>query len=416
MVISDAPVAAQYESWVYPNPIPDMVEAIVTGGYQDASDPARFRVKLWPKKVEPEDLDILIAGCGSNQAAFIALRNPEARVVGIDLSLASLAHEQYLKEKHELHNLELHQLELEQAASLGRSFDLIISSGVLHHLPDPAAGLRALGDVLRPHGVISLMLYGYYPRVGVHMLQEAFRLIGLKQDAAAVHLVRHTLEHIVPPWHHVQSYAKRDRDQAFDAGLVDTYLHARERAYTVADVLQLIEESHLKFQGWLDNLDYSIAYRIRNPNDPLRQKIEALPLIDQWRCVELLGQALARQFVLVCHRDRPESDYAINFDGDEWLDYVPSLRTGLESISYESAEPNAGSAPTSLVATTRYGHRTEFSAFESGLFARIDGKRTILEILDEEGLDASNALQRVRDAREFFQRMADLDHFLYQIP
>ena len=82
------------------------------------------------------------------------------------------------------------------------------------------------------------MLYGYYPRVGVHMLQEAFRVLGLRQDAAGIEMVKHTLDHVLPRWHHIVSYS--DPDRGFDAGLVDTYLHPRERAYTVPDVLQFV--------------------------------------------------------------------------------------------------------------------------------------------------------------------------------
>ena len=74
--------------WTWPRPLPE-------AKYFDVSDPALFRRKLWPKKVEPDDLDILIAGCGANQAAYYAFTNPESRVVGIDISGASLAHEKY---------------------------------------------------------------------------------------------------------------------------------------------------------------------------------------------------------------------------------------------------------------------------------------------------------------------------------
>ena len=96
MTIVDKPVAAQYEAWVYPNPVMDMAEAIARQTYSDLSDPSRIRRKLWPKNVEPDELDMLIAGCGANQAAYLAMKNPSSRVVGIDLSAASLAHEQYL--------------------------------------------------------------------------------------------------------------------------------------------------------------------------------------------------------------------------------------------------------------------------------------------------------------------------------
>lgn len=413
MAIKDEPVAAQYESWIYPDPIWDMAEAVATRRFDDVSDPSLVRRKLWPKKVEPDDLDILIAGCGSNQAAYFALTNPEARVVGIDLSSASLAHEAFLKEKHQLHNLELHQLNLEEASSLGRTFDLIVSSGVLHHIPDPAAGLSALREVLRPHGVVSLMLYGYYPRVGVHMLQDAFRILGLQQDAAGVAMVKHTLAHVLPAWHHKSSYG--DADQGFDAGLVDTYLHAREEAYTVADVLQLIDDSGLKLQTWLDTLDYSISLWIPNPQDPLRRAIEQLPLVNQWECVELIGQGLARQFVLACHADKPATDYTLNFTGSEWLDYVPHLRYPIEILSGQPAGANEGASVPTL-AIKRYGHRVELTPYETALLKRIDGRTTIIAMIEGEALTESNAMQQVEDARAFFQRMAGWDHLMFAMP
>ncbi len=413
MTVEDEPVAAQYEAWVYPKPILDMAEAVGKRKYFDASDPAVLRRKYWPRKVEPDTLDILIAGCGANQAAYYAFTNPEARVVGIDLSGASLAHETYLKEKHDLRNLELYRLNLEEVASLERTFDLIVSSGVLHHLPDPGAGLRGLRDVLRPHGVISLMLYGYYPRVGVHMLQEAFRLLGLRQDAAGVAMVKHTLDNVLPRKHHIVSY--NDPDRGFDAGLVDTYLHARERAYTVPDVLALVAESEMKFQGWLDNLDYSVSLWIANPDDPLRRLIETLPVTDQWRVIELIGQSLARIFPLVCHPGRPEADYTLDFTGEAWLDYVPSLRPRLEILSGQHAESNER-LPTSTTSIKRFGHRVQLNPLESDFLMRVDGTRPIIEIIDDDALDETNALQRVRVAREFFRRMAGWDHLLFELP
>ena len=65
-------VARQYKDWVYPQPIPDLSE--FAKQYFDLSDPSLFRRKLWPRKIEPENLTILVAGCGANQAALYALR------------------------------------------------------------------------------------------------------------------------------------------------------------------------------------------------------------------------------------------------------------------------------------------------------------------------------------------------------
>ena len=64
-------------------------------------------------------------------------------------------------------------------ASLGRSFDLVVCTGVLHHLADPVAGLRALRDVLSPEGAMHLMVYAPYGRTGIYMLQEYCRRLGI---------------------------------------------------------------------------------------------------------------------------------------------------------------------------------------------------------------------------------------------
>jgi 2-polyprenyl-3-methyl-5-hydroxy-6-metoxy-1,4-benzoquinol methylase len=113
-----------------------------------------------------------------HQAARYALREPDARITAIDVSDTSLRHTRDLQRKYNLENLELRQLPIERVREIGRSFDLVVCTGVLHHLPDPDHGLRALRDVLRPSGAMRLMVYARYGRAGIYMLQEYCRLIG----------------------------------------------------------------------------------------------------------------------------------------------------------------------------------------------------------------------------------------------
>jgi 2-polyprenyl-3-methyl-5-hydroxy-6-metoxy-1,4-benzoquinol methylase len=55
-------------------------------------------------------------------------------------------------------NIEYGQADILKLGSLGRSFDLIESSGVLHHLADPLAGWRVLLSLLRPGGFMMIGL------------------------------------------------------------------------------------------------------------------------------------------------------------------------------------------------------------------------------------------------------------------
>ena len=160
-------VQAQYEKWVYPEPVADLT---VPGPNtrRDLGDPQTNWLTYWPAEPFRDDLDILVAGCGANAAARYAFHNRRARVTGIDLSASSLAHERYLQEKHGLTNLTLHQGRLEEIASLGKTFDFIETSGVLHHLPDPTAGLRALKTVGQELATVE----GGSARLTEHLMQR----------------------------------------------------------------------------------------------------------------------------------------------------------------------------------------------------------------------------------------------------
>ena len=107
----------------------------------DARRRAEFHL-FWPARAFREDFSILIAGCGTEQAAKHAIRWPRAHVVAIDISETALAHEARLKHTLGLDNLDLYQLPVEHAGDLGLCFDQVVSTGVLHHLMDPDRCLK----------------------------------------------------------------------------------------------------------------------------------------------------------------------------------------------------------------------------------------------------------------------------------
>ena len=151
-----------YERMPYPAPLTSLDEHRDLYKNRDRRR-AEFHL-IWPAKQPRENQEILIAGCGTSQAARYALREPDARITAIDVSDASLRHTRDLQRKYNLKNLELHQLPIERVREMGRSFDLVVCTGVLHHLPDPDQGLCALRDVLRPSGAMRLMVYARYGR------------------------------------------------------------------------------------------------------------------------------------------------------------------------------------------------------------------------------------------------------------
>lgn len=282
------PVQDQYEEWCYPLPIDDMQEAIRAGAYAEIGDPLTYWPVFWPAKRGPGDLDILVAGCGTNQAAYYACRHPSSRVVGIDVSEHSLAHERKLKDRHGLDNLTLVQMSVDDVAGLQMDFDFVTTTGVLHHIPDPVAGLTALRTVLRPEGVVNVMVYGSSLRLGVYLMQDLFRTMGLNQTPEDVEIVRSVI-HSLPDKHVLRRYLQAAPDLEYDAGIVDTFLHPRERSYYVPELYDLAQQAGLEFLGWCDPVEYSLVSHVP-PSHRAWSRLAALNERDAAHACDLLVQ------------------------------------------------------------------------------------------------------------------------------
>jgi len=74
------------------------------------------------------------------------------RVLAIDLSLSSISYAKRKTQEMGIHNIEYAQADILKIGGITRTFDVIESVGVLHHLADPLAGWRTLVSRLRPGG------------------------------------------------------------------------------------------------------------------------------------------------------------------------------------------------------------------------------------------------------------------------
>ena len=379
-------VSGQYRKWVYPDPIVDL-PGWLAGNWQ-WFDPSHAHRMFWPDREPRPDLDILVAGCGTNQAAVFAHTNPQARVVAIDVSGPSLDHHRLLKEKYGLKNLDLHLLPIEEVGSLGRDFDLVVSTGVLHHMASPEAGMQALAARLRPDGVAAIMLYARYGRIGVEIMQAIFREIGLAQDEASLFTVKEAIA-LLPADHPVRSYLSFAPDLRFDAGLVDTFLHGRDRSYTVDDCLDLVASAGLVFQGWFLKSAYEPP---TPPGGGLYSAVAALPDRQRWGVMERINTRNGCHFFTACRADRPPATYRVALASPAVLDAVPHFRyrCGLDGTT-----------------VYRYDWRLPLEPLQAALVRLVDGRRTLRAIV-------ADAAQEPATAGHDPERLATLARTLFQ--
>ena len=389
---SSNPVERQYTQYSYPEPGDDIAAWQQSYNY-DLYDPGLYSTLYWPEGRPRQALQVLVAGCGTMQAAVLAFNNPECRFVGIDFSQASIAHEERLRERHNLTNLTLRKMELQDVSTLGQSYDLIVSSGVLHHLPDPAAGLRALSSVLEPtHGVMLLMLYGRFGRAGIYELQDVFRRTKVPQSPEGVAIVRSMIQQLAPH-HPARWYYEHSFEMKSDAAVVDTFLHPQDVAYSVQDVLDFVEGNGLKFQGWLDRGIY---------NQDWKGIDETISERDRWSIIEALDRRVATHSFMVTANSRDKRS-EIAFEGNGWLDYYPLRHPKLSPSSFDPRKCVRGSQEFIV------------SPLEETFLAKADGAHTVAEILKNKELAKIEATHRRSLALEFYRRMWRSGHMFFSV-
>lgn len=350
---------------------------------------------LWPNRPYNPRISILVAGCGSLEAAITAQDNPLASVCGIDQSAASLDATDRLRRRHRLENLELRQLDLQAAGNLNRRFELIICFGVLHHLEDPLRGLRALASTLSDDGRMLIAVYNRDHRLGLSMLQRGLNELGLGQSESDIALARRVV-HALPPQHPARmTLSDADVVRATDSDIVDTLLGARERSYNVGELLALVGDAGLSFHRWFDNLDYFPDGAFSRYPDILRA-IERHPLPKQWEIVQLLAPMRGYHMAVLGHSQvSPIANPLV--DGAEGSQ-VLSRRRGLFA-----RRTSHGS-----FLLQRAWHQMELSREEAEMVERIDGKTPIREILA--GSENNNS---GTSTRALLQRLWRLGHITF---
>jgi len=253
-------VAAQYEGNPYPRwtsvgvlTPADMRRAL--GAYFKAGEIAFM----------DRPFEVLIAGCGTGQQAVQAALayGPEARVIAIDLSAASLAYAARMAERFGAGNVEFAQADLltlgEPGSHLLSRFDVIECTGVLHHLADPLQGWRALLGCLAKDGRMLLGLYSAIARRNLTALRGDPAYPGPGCDNDALRSFRHAL--LDRPDGELGSELRMSRDFYAASNFRDLALHVSERCLTLPEIARFLNDNGLTFRGF--QIDRSVFGRLQ---------------------------------------------------------------------------------------------------------------------------------------------------------
>jgi SAM-dependent methyltransferase len=244
------------------------------------------------QKPQKQDIRILDAGCGTGVSTeYLVHLNPQAQVVGIDLSAGAMEVAKERCKRSGANRVEFHHLSLYDVEELPGEFDLINCVGVLHHLSDPIRGIQALAKKLAPGGLMHIFVYGELGRWEIQLMQKAIALLqGDKRgDYPDGVQVGRKLFSSLPENNRIVKYEKQrwamenQRDECF----ADMYVHPQEIDYNIETLFELIDASGLEFINF-SNPGFWQLERLLSKAPELIERAEKLSDRNVYRLIELL--------------------------------------------------------------------------------------------------------------------------------
>lgn len=251
----------------------------------------------WRHRLVPDKARIWVAGCGTNQAVFEALKYPSATVIGSDISETSLALCAKAAEQLGVTNLVLKQESLNHAGYRDE-FDYLICTGVIHHNAEPAKTLERLAAALKPTGIMELMVYNRFHWIIPVAFQQALRTLCASAHAAdrvdfetEMSITRRIMNDL-PDDLLLSAYLSRYDNDSFESMVADELLQPVIYSYTVDSLCDMAAGCNLELLlpclNQFDKEAGNHSWNLRFQDPVLRERYESLPDHQRWQIANLL--------------------------------------------------------------------------------------------------------------------------------
>lgn len=248
----------------------------------------------YKKVVKTEDKVILDAGCGSGfKSLALAVANPGAKIIGIDLSGESTKLATQRLQYHGFENVEFYPLSIYDLSEIGMEFDYIHCDETLYLLPDIVAGLQAMKSVLKPEGIIRANLHSFRVRIDFLASQKLFNLMGLMDGTTGeeeIAAVRQTMDFLRDEVF-LKKNTWRPKFENDPTWYLANYLLQGDRGYSIPEMFAALKAADLEFINMADWHQWNLTNLFKDPeNIPLfhGMPITNLPVEEQLYIHELL--------------------------------------------------------------------------------------------------------------------------------
>ncbi|MBC1223790.1 class I SAM-dependent methyltransferase [Nostoc sp. UCD121] len=285
------------------------------------------------QKPQKQDIRILDAGCGTGVSTeYLVHLNPQASVVGIDLSTGALDVAKERCQRSGANRVEFHHLSLFDVEQLPGEFDLINCVGVLHHTSDPIRGIQALAQKLAPDGLMHIFVYGELGRWEIQLMQKAIALIqgDKKGDYRDGVQVGRQIFASLPENNRIVKYDKQrwSLENHKDENFADMYVHPQEIDYNIETLFELIDASGLEFIGF-SNPSFWDLERLLGKAPELVERAKGLSDRQLYRLIELLDPEVTHYEFFLCRPPLVKTDWS---DDNALLAAIPELNPCIEGF------------------------------------------------------------------------------------
>jgi SAM-dependent methyltransferase len=175
------------------------------------------------------DARIAEIGCGTGQMSLYLARADRV-IIGADLSRAALSLGAAAARRYRVGRVQFVESDLHRSGLKSGAFDLVYSSGVLHHTADPRRAFAVMAQLARPGGVVILGVYNAVARLPLRFRRVIARCTGFR----------------IVPFDPVLR-ERRHEPARREAWLRDQYQHPEEHRHTVAEIKAWFSENEIEY-------------------------------------------------------------------------------------------------------------------------------------------------------------------------
>lgn len=228
----------------------------------------RKREFLYNLDTTPEELaasTVLDGGCGNGELTR-SFAEYGCEVVAMDFSRSVEGARRRLFQKgipvsHRVHYLQGNVLEL---PLLARSFDMIHSSGVLHHTPSTYRAFRSICKAVKPGGKLYIQLYRLRP-AWIHAINVSLRAVTTRMPMGFLYWLCYVASPVHSGMSRLMHFLRREpappkataRERAVQ--MFDNYSPKYQYRHTVPEIMELFRS-----EGFEDLKDVTLANEARH--------------------------------------------------------------------------------------------------------------------------------------------------------